>query len=95
MLLRPQLSLPWQWWAQLVTEHLMDVLGVQLQPSLVQFLLIEGSSLIKIDTGTWPVSILSCRGKTMRDLPGHSSPTGRKGIFSSRAYCSAKEPGTP
>ena len=38
MAVRPQLSTSWQWWAQLVTVHLMDALGVQAHPSLVQAL---------------------------------------------------------
>ena len=40
MEVRPQLFTSLQWWAQLVTVHLMDALGVQAHPSLVQALFI-------------------------------------------------------
>jgi hypothetical protein len=36
MVFRPQWSVSWQWFAQLLTVHLMLWLGVQAQPLLVQ-----------------------------------------------------------
>ena len=47
MVFRPQYWVSWQWWAQLLTVHLMLWLGVQAQPPLVQSLVMIHSSRIK------------------------------------------------
>ena len=68
MELRPQLFTSCQWCAQLVTLHLIALLGVQLQPSFVQFLLIEDSSLKDEKSGTKPdFSVAAARESIRRE----------------------------
>ena len=70
MELRPQLFTSWQWCAQLVTLHLIALLGVQLQPSFVQFLLIEDSSLKDEKSGFVAAARESIRREKMEILCG-------------------------
>ena len=63
MELRPQLFTSWQWCAQLVTLHLIALLGVQLQPSFVQFLLMKDEK-----SGTKPdFSVAAARESIRRE----------------------------
>ena len=48
MVSRPQYCSFLQWWAQVLTLHLMERLGVQAQPPLVQLLIVCSSSNCRV-----------------------------------------------